>query len=161
MKRILMTGSREYRDASEATDALARVLTALHVSSSEAVLVHGAAPGADTVLAGAVAALGMVTEAHPAQWGVHEGCSCRDHSGRCGFAGFRRNAHMLSLGADFCLGFPLHPEKLPPGAPTKNTSRGTWNMLRKAANAGVPTYAVQHVDGQRVLRPVLHKAPRH
>lgn len=152
--RILITGSRDYVDGDESRDALVAVLKMLAISPAEAVLVHGAAKGADTVCAAAATGLGMVTEAHPAQWDVHEGCSCRDHSGRCGFAGFRRNAHMLSRGANVCLGFPLHPEKLPPGSPAKNTSRGTWNMIRAAANAGVPTFAVLHVGGQRVLRRV-------
>lgn len=155
MKRILITGSREYRDLTEASAALARVLQYLDLAPHEAVLVHGAAQGADTVLATAASAMGMGTEAHPAQWSFHEGCSCKDHSKRCGFAGFRRNTYMLSLGADFCLGFPLHPEQLPLGTPTKNTSRGTWNMLRSAASAGVPTYFVRHENGRRALHQVI------
>ena len=36
-----------------------------------------------------------------------------------------RNSHMVSLGADLCLGFPA------------KGSRGTWDCMRKACDAGI------------------------
>ena len=152
MTRVLITGFRDFTDYGLARDALNAAVQMIG-AVDEVTVVHGAAKGADTVLAGVASGLGFQVEPHPAQWSVHEGCWCHDLSRRCGFAGPRRNAYMLSLGADLCLGFPLHPEHLPRGADRKNTSRGTWDMLNRAAAAGVPTFYVWIDDnGGRVLR---------
>lgn len=142
--RVLMTGSRDYADEATAADALQAGLALLGAPAARAVLVHGAARGADTVLAQAAERIGMRTEAHPAQWSVHGGCWCRDTSRgtRCNYAGHRRNDRMLASGADLCLSFPTHPLELAPGEPRQGTSRGTWDMTQKAEAAGVPTLVV-------------------
>ena len=67
----------------------------------------------------------MVTaEAHPA-----------DFAGRGPKAGPERNARMVAAGANICLAFPG------PG------SRGTWDCVRKAADAGIPVqiYSLEFV----------------
>lgn len=60
--------------------------------------------------------LGVTSEGHPANW---------DQYGKS--AGPLRNTLMVKLGADVCLAFPA------PG------SRGTWDCIRKAVDAGIPT----------------------
>lgn len=57
-------------------------------------------------------------------WEQHPAESC---GGR--LLGPERNAKMVTLGADLCIGFPG------PG------SRGTWDCLEKATNAGIETYS--------------------
>lgn len=148
MTRVLITGSRDYADRQTASDALAAALGLFRPAASslglleKPIVVHGAARGADLLLAGLATEHGAVAEAHPALWDVHGGCWCKDRSGRCGYAGHRRNEEMLRLGADVVLAFPMHPQRLPAGASTKNTSRGTWNMIASAGKAGVPVLVV-------------------
>ncbi len=107
--RVLVTGSRHWSDR----DAIERGLRSVGDEPS-AVLVHGAAPGADTIAAEVATAMGWDVEAHPADWDAH---------GKA--AGPRRNQEMVDAGADTCLAFPL-PE-----------SRGTWDCLRRAERAGI------------------------
>jgi hypothetical protein len=57
-------------------------------------------------------------EPHPADWKTF---------GRS--AGFRRNAEMVALGADICIGFP-----------GELTSRGTIDCMERARAAGIETY---------------------
>ena len=146
MTRVLITGSRDYADRQTASDTLGAALALFHdpagaaaaASAAQHVVVHGAARGADLLLAGVAKEHGCLAEAHPARWDEHGGCWCKDLSGRCGYAGHRRNQEMLDLGADVVLAFPMHPRRLPAGVSTKNTSRGTWNMVEKAMSANVP-----------------------
>lgn len=142
--RILMTGSRDWTDATTATDALNASLALQGISARDAVLVHGAARGADTVLERAAAGIGMATEAHPAAWDVHtERCPDWDRRrDRCKLAGPRRNDEMIAGGADLCLAFPTHGLNLAPGEDPRNTSRGTWDCATKAKGAGIPTLVV-------------------
>jgi hypothetical protein len=90
-----------------------------------AVIVHGACPtGADCHRqrmgpggSPAPRIIGLTEERHPADWrpgGVF------DRS-----AGFRRNAHMVSLGADVCLAF------------IRNGSNGASHTARLASQAGI------------------------
>lgn len=128
--RILVTGAR----ASERTRAvqplweacvahhLAAAVYALPQQLRDAgrlVVVHGACPagGVDEYAAGWASRCPFtVPEAHPAEiFGAWPAC------------GPKRNSHMVSLGANLCLGFPA------PG------SKGTWDCLRKAVDAGIPT----------------------
>ena len=62
-------------------------------------------------------------EGHPAEW----------RGGR--LCGPERNAHMVSLGADLCLAFPLP------------SSRGTRNCMRLAREAGIPVYVYEPTAG--------------
>ncbi|MGC0144305.1 DUF2493 domain-containing protein [Pseudactinotalea sp. Z1732] len=113
--RILVTGSRNWTDTHTLQAALDEALTQAD-DLAEVVLVHGDCPtGADRMAARYFDRLGLATEAHPADWGAH---------GRA--AGPIRNAHMVSLGADLVLAFPL------------GASRGTWNCTRLAQRAGIP-----------------------
>lgn len=99
------------------------------------VLVHGACPVGDGGVDGIVAryihgpSRRMVSaEPHPA-----------DFAARGPKAGPERNARMVAAGANLCLAFPG------PG------SRGTWDCVRKAADAGIPVeiYSLGYVRGLR------------
>lgn len=115
-KRILVTGSRQW--PWERYAVIARALFDEHEDG--AVLVTGGCPtGADDLALAiwrANAGPTCTSEIHPADW---------DRYGRS--AGPRRNQAMVDLGADVCLAFVL------PG------SRGTWDCVRKAKAAGIPT----------------------
>lgn len=127
--RILITGSREFKD----TDAIAKALikaiedygTHLLVNTGphkvptvlwdKITVVHGGARGADTIAGRIASAWGMDVEQHPADWRWH---------GRA--AGPIRNSEMVQLGADVCLAFPL------------GRSPGTRNCMQLAEAAGIP-----------------------
>jgi len=120
--RVLVTGSRDWMDRQAVADALIAVEMGAwcHPSFGRFVLVHGGAKGLDAMAAEwAEQRQGWAVEAHPADW--------RTHGRR---AGPIRNAHMVSLGAGLCLGFPM------PGR------RGTWDCIKKACDAGIPIRVV-------------------
>jgi hypothetical protein len=118
--RILITGSRHTTpdDAQVVWQALdAWVPFAL--PGVPLIIVHGACPYGGVDLNAdewAVQNPSAVPERHPADW---------DHLGKA--AGMARNSHMVALGAEVCLGFP------------GRGSRGTWDCLKKAVDAGIPT----------------------
>lgn len=146
--RILMTGSRQWALPGVAEAALGAGMALLGTGPRSTVLVHGAAAGADSVVAGVATSMSMGVEPHPAQWNTH-GPECQDwcrSRSTCRLAGHRRNSLMINTGADLCLAFPAHGRELPPGADTKNTSRGTWDCAEKAAVAGLPTLVVWGAD---------------
>ena len=107
--RVLVCGSRHWTDPAPVRAALASL-------PADTVIVHGAAPGADTLAATLATARGLVVEAHPADW-------ARD--GRR--AGPLRNQAMLATGIDRVVAFRL-----------SGASPGTDHMVRLAQAAGVP-----------------------
>jgi hypothetical protein len=142
--RILMTGSRNWTDRQTASDALNASLALLGSGIPGSTLVHGAAKGADALLAEESQKIGMTPEAHPAQWNQHtDACPAWDRANAsCKLAGFRRNTEMIRSGADLCLAFPTHGYVLAPGESRTETSRGTWNCAEEAKKAGIPTLVV-------------------
>lgn len=140
--RVLITGSRDWEDESAVRRAFANVI-ALH-GPENIVIVHGACPTGADQLADQIAATwtGLTVERHPADWdNCAPDCPAKPHRIKkrmgdihhpgqmddyCPGAGPRRNALMVSLGADECLAFPM------PG------SRGTANCMRLARQAGIP-----------------------
>ncbi len=107
--RVIVCGSRNFANRAWLYSRLDRL-------PRPVVIVHGAATGADT-LAGewALGAEGATAEAHPAEWDKFS------HA-----AGPIRNGLMAKLGADLCIAFPT------------GTSKGTWDMVRQARDAGIP-----------------------
>lgn len=111
-RRVLVTGSRTWTDATTIRQALAEVW-----GDRTAVLVSGARPqGADRIAEQLWQQWGGQVERHPADWPRH---------GRA--AGFRRNAAMVAAGADICLAF------------IRAGSRGATHTAGLAAVAGIPT----------------------
>ncbi|MEU8362347.1 SLOG family protein [Nonomuraea sp. NPDC048882] len=119
--RLLITGSRAWEDEQMIRDAIAANI-ARH-GPENLVVVHGACPSGADALTDRIATAwggGLTVERHPADWD-HCTATCHpdhrrrkppgdtDHPGLlatyCPGAGPRRNAHMVSLGADLCLAF--------------------------------------------------------
>lgn len=86
MFRILVTGSREWRDQGVIEEAL---LWAAQ-GRRDVTVVHGWAEGADTIADRVTRAYGWIPEGHPAD--MHTSPK-------------HRNDHMVRLGADICLSF--------------------------------------------------------
>jgi hypothetical protein len=118
MKRVLVTGGRNYSNAS----VVEAVLTRLCVrEKAPLVIIHGDATGLDR-LAGAWAQRhGMPEVRVPAPW---------EHHGKA--AGPMRNDWMLLLQPEICIAFP--------------GGKGTDDMTRKAIKAGVPTFAPDYLN---------------
>ena len=112
MTRILVTGGRDYADR----ERLTRTLDDLARTQAIAVIIHGNAPGADSLAAEWAAARSIARAAYPvlpAEWAL---------LGKA--AGPRRNAKMLREGRpDLVVAFP--------------GGRGTADMVRRARAAGV------------------------
>lgn len=114
MRRVLVTGSRNYDDKNTLFDALADQY------EPGMIVVHGGARGADTIACEWVKkmqSLGyqVTTEVHQADWYEY---------GKA--AGPIRNEVMVDAGADVCLAFPL------------GESRGTRHCMSAAEKAGIP-----------------------
>lgn len=125
-KRVIVTGGRDFAN-------LGMVQQALAVVNPYAVIVHGAAPGADSLAAGVWKSWGRGerVESHPAQWSAPCQDDCppghRRNRGRgeyCPMAGPHRNQEMAELGADALLVFP--------------GGSGTYDMVKRARAAGIP-----------------------
>jgi hypothetical protein len=135
--RILVTGWRSWPvDLRWFVEEKLREHTSARSSYNRStVLVHGDCPVGDGGVDGIAKRYVngrygyMVTaEAHPA-----------DFSGRGPKAGPERNARMVAVGANTCLAFP------------GPNSSGTWDCIRKAADAGihVDIYSLQYARGVR------------
>lgn len=140
MSRVLVTGSRTWRDSG----TIRWTLLGARLVFPTAVLVHGDAVGADRMAADVWRSWGLPVEAHPARW---------NELGKS--AGFVRNREMVALGADACYAF-IH-----------NGSRGATSMARLAEGAGIrtvrlgPGYAdvvdkvlrIVHANGYAIIGP--------
>jgi YspA, cpYpsA-related SLOG family len=124
LKRILITGSRDWTDAETIRAAIRQAA----LRQPDAIVVHGAARGADLLASAAARALGLREERHPAQW---------QKLGKV--AGPVRNQEMVRLGADVCLAF------------IKDGSRGASHCAALAEKAGIPVH--RYVSGTVRDRP--------
>lgn len=113
VRALLVTGSRDWTN-----EALLRRRIQLFVELLDIqVLRHGHCPiGADAMADTWGRELGLTVERYPADW---------NNAGPA--AGPARNQQMVDLGAELCLAFPV------PG------SRGTWDCVRRAQQAGIDT----------------------
>ena len=139
--RVLVTGSRNWTDEPHRTIAndIGRICEAAERAGREVVLVHGGARGADTIAEWCALHEGATIEEHPADWAKYEKR-----------AGTPRNAAMVALGADLCLAYPL-PD-----------SRGTWDCVRRARAAGIPTLVRSPLTGDNLgarLSPPTRSQP--
>lgn len=120
--RILVTGDRNWRNATRIRDVFDMVLGErwdLYGLEVEETLIEGEAMGADIISAVCweLQFPGWPIERYPAEWNVH---------GRS--AGPIRNTVMLRSPAEYVMGFHNDIE----------SSRGTKDMLRQCARAGIP-----------------------
>jgi len=115
--RVLVTGSRTWRDE----QVIREVLDELLQAHPNLTVVHGACPrGADAIahqwaIERARQGATVTVEAHPADWGRYKRA-----------AGSRRNAAMVALGGDICLAF------------IRGDSHGATDCARRADLAGIP-----------------------
>lgn len=114
--RVLICGSRNWRDYEA-------ILTRIEELPPDAVIVHGGAPGADSIAGLAGALRGHKVEEHPADWRTH---------GKA--AGPIRNQQMIDTEPALVIAFRL-----------RGPSRGTDDCLRRARAAGIP---VEVIEGQ-------------
>lgn len=147
-ERVIVSGSRWYKDRQHVYDTLDRV----YLEVGPLILVNGdcparkdGTPGADQLARGWLAWRGgecrwqVEEELHPAPW--YDPCrpSCRPghrtHGGRsCPAAGVYRNIEMGDLGARYLVAFPL------PGG------SGTQQMISCAKAKGIPLFPVDVVQ---------------
>jgi hypothetical protein len=119
--RVLVTGSRNW----ENWDLLNKVLTDVCAEQRNVTIVHGHCPtGADAMADWWGELAEVQVERHPANW---------KQWGKS--AGFRRNAEMVLLGADVCVGF------------IRNKSRGATMTVDLATKAGIPVKVYRSNDG--------------
>lgn len=112
--RVIVCGSRGWHDRDKITDRLA-----LLPAADDTVVVHGAAKGADRIAEQEAQKLGLLVEAHPADWTRY---------GKR--AGIVRNEEMAALGADLCIAF------------WDGMSNGTAHMMAAADARGIPVEVV-------------------
>lgn len=93
--RVLVTGGRGYDDAVAVWEAL----DALHRAEGIALVIHGAAKGADRLGALWAKGRGVPDDPHPAAWRRPDGTTDKG-------AGLRRNLEMLDLAPDAVVAFP-------------------------------------------------------
>jgi len=125
--RVIFSGSRDFRTREPVREILEALIRRLG-DPNELVVVHGAARGLDTIAGEEAARLGVSTESHPADW---------DEYGKA--AGPMRNSHMVKLGADLLVAFPL------PGG------SGTLDCMKKALNSEIPVL-VYDADSKSMRR---------
>lgn len=107
MPTVLVCGSRNWTDIG----AIRRRLVALPPNS---VILHGAAPGADSIARGLADDFGFSVRAFPADWNKH---------GKS--AGFIRNVQMLDEAPDLVIAFQ------------RDGSRGTQHTIDQARRRGI------------------------
>lgn len=138
--RILVTGSRTWRDGTLIRTTLTHYLTTL-TPGTRMTVVHGACrSGADMYADGWARWHHRhgkpvdAPEVHPAPWEGPCRDTCRPGHRRpdprgwdvCPQAGFYRNEHMVNLGADVCLAF------------IADRSKGATHCAERAEKAGIP-----------------------
>lgn len=130
MTRLLVFGGRDYRDIRRVQEVLDAAIERLGLT----VVVHGAAPGADSLAAEWAASRGMPDDPYPADWFDLSHPNARIKRRRDGLkydasAGVRRNQKMLDEGRpDVAIGFP--------------GGKGTRDMLSRCRAAEIPVYLI-------------------
>lgn len=129
--RVLVTGWRFWprQEAFRVHDALVWAVTVFLPFSRHLVVVDGACPYG-----------GVDLYAH--EWATgRPDTSSRRYPAKVvngKLLGPQRNAEMVAQGADVCLGFPELEQEQPRG--------GTWDCIRKARKAGIPTFVIPYKE---------------
>jgi len=115
--RVLVCGGRDYTDRKR----LYQVLDQVHTKRGIALLIHGAARGADSLAGDWARERGIDVAPYPADWGAFERA-----------AGPKRNQQMLDEGKpQGVVAFPT-PKSV-----------GTYDMIRRARKAGLGVMVVE------------------
>lgn len=130
MRRVLVTGSRQWTDYATIGEALRDQ----YIKYGPFVIVHGACPeGVDAIASewakwAKFVNSGCIEEHHPAAWKV---------DGRS--AGPKRNQMMVDLGANVCLAFPtICPGDKHNCPRQQHYSHGTSHCMSAARRSGIP-----------------------
>mgnify|MGYP002712303011 CR=1 FL=1 len=115
--RMLITGSRDYKDKEIIIDAIEKYLGNEYIE--DVIIIEGGARGADRIAQQHALDMGYIVETYPANW---------DKYGKK--AGSIRNQEMVDSGADICLAFPLEG------------SIGTYDCIRRAKKSGIETIII-------------------
>jgi hypothetical protein len=143
--RVIVTGDRGWHDRNLARQVLNRLLLQY---GPELVIVHGGGDGIDRSFAEACFELRVKQEVHLAQWDdLRAPGAVIGHSGSGRPYNTNaepvRNAEMVAAGAEMCLVFHRF----------LTGSRGTKDCVRRALEAGIPTYLIEsEAAEQRRLR---------
>jgi hypothetical protein len=121
--RILFSGSRTFYDDQVVILMLERLIEKTK-NPSAITVVHGGAPGLDSIVGILAKSRGMQVEIHRADWHIH---------GKA--AGVLRNQKMVDLGADLVVAYPL------PGG------SGTQDCIQRAVKTGIPTLVYDSTSG--------------
>lgn len=111
-RRVIVCGGRDYSDLEKVREHIVGLVP------NTSTIVHGGAPGADSLAALVATEQGYEVQAWPADWSLH---------GRA--AGPIRNKAMIDAGADFVIAFP--------------GGRGTGDCVSRAEKAGIPVVVVR------------------
>lgn len=130
--RLLVTGSRTWHDPMAVEDEIWKVWAERHVKVT---VVQGGAHGVDSVAArfGRRQPDRFTVETHPVTNHPSQ------DFGPWPAAGQKRNAYMVSLGADLCLAFVGPCEELHCLLPRPHGSHGASACADMAEKAGIPT----------------------
>ena len=131
--RVLISGSRrEQSQDSVRLIATALAMVAAGKAPTELILAHGDASGVDSEAKYIwKIAWELKDEAHP----------YLSYLGRAG--GPVRNSEMVEAGADVCIAFP------------DKKSVGTWDLVNKAKDAGIPTFVIKDIYDLEPLQNFL------
>jgi len=125
VKRVLMCGDRNWKDASLIDSCLMSLVYDIAVNGGgPLVIIAGVAKGADSIAEDRARYHNIELDLYPAQWHLY---------GRA--AGPRRNQQMLDEGQPGLV-VAFHDDL--------ENSKGTADMVRRAKKAGVPVIHVSH-----------------
>jgi len=113
---VLVCGGRDFNRPADRKH-MCKTLDAMLAHYGKVVVIHGGAPGADSLCDSWCMENGVYAARMTAMWGLQ---------GKA--AGPLRNAAMAALRPDVCIAFKGGP--------------GTANMVKQARDAGIPTYEV-------------------
>lgn len=145
-KRLLITGSRAHANP----ESVIRVLNKTYTEFAPYILVNGDCPDPDIhpdPILGLPNPLPESVDKIAQRWAYLHGIETEDHpadwEGYGKAAGPMRNKHMVYLGADICLGFPM-PD-----------SRGTFGCMKEAAKAGILVWEFTLLPDGKMRRKVV------
>lgn len=132
--RIIVTGSRGWRDWAAIAWHLSAAVAEARALDREPVVVHGLCPNSPDTMADALCRrYGIAYERHQAKWNEHGPKK----------AGFIRNAHMVSLGADLCLEFVLPCSRPDHADMPPHDSHGAAHCAETARRGGIEVRRIE------------------